>query len=75
MTTTKEAQMANQVTYEIINISSLATSSIFELSQDNLKNPKPYILIKNEDGKEVEVKRFFTEFECEFEKARLENKL
>jgi len=64
--------MANQITYEII---SLSTSSTFESAQDILKNSKPFILIKKEGNTEVEIKRFFTEFECEFEKARLEKKL
>ncbi|MBX9839295.1 MAG: hypothetical protein K2X69_13400 [Silvanigrellaceae bacterium] len=67
--------MANQITYEIISLSTLGTSSTFESAQDILKNSKPFILIKKEGDSEVEIKRFFTEFECQFEKERLEKKL
>ncbi|WP_397600448.1 hypothetical protein [Silvanigrella sp.] len=38
--------MANQITYEIISLSTLGTSSTFESAQDILKNLKPFILIK-----------------------------
>jgi len=67
--------MTNQITYEIISLSTLAASSKFESAQDILKNSKPFILIKKEGDSEVEIKRFFTEFECQFEKERLEKKL
>ena len=35
--------MTNQITYEIISLSTLAASSKFESAQDNLKNSKPWV--------------------------------
>ncbi|MBX9839617.1 MAG: hypothetical protein K2X69_15030 [Silvanigrellaceae bacterium] len=44
--------MTNQITYEIISLSTLAASSKFESAQDNLKNSKPFILIRKEGDTE-----------------------